>query len=128
MLVVALLAAGCNDAPKIEPAPPPDTAGGRPDVSRPEIAPSVNVTIGDTAISVSQGRIKSVGTGQVSVAVVNKSKATQAFTIKGGALGTWTSTPISPGQAVLMSQLMDRGTYELVWPGPPEIRNSIVIY
>lgn len=128
ILVVALLVAACNDAPETQPGPPPDTAGGRPDVSHPEIAPAVAVKIGDAALDVSHDSVQAVGTGQMSFSVQNSSKASQQFTIDGGELGKWTSTPIAPGQAVLMSQLMQRGIYQLIWPGPPELKKQLVIY
>jgi hypothetical protein len=130
-IIVALLIAGaCADQP--EPAtegPPPDTAGGRPDLSHPQVGATVAVTITDSGLQLSDSSIQSVGTGQVSFSVQNKGTATDALTINGGRHGTWKSTPIPPGQAVLMSMLMNRGEYELIWPGQGKQQKlTITIY
>lgn len=111
-LVVAL--AGCGDsAPKGTQGPPPDTSGGRPDLSHPEVGPRVIVTMSDSAIKLSHDTVTSVGTGQITFAVENKGAGTKVLEIDGGESGKWTTTPIPDNQTVLMSMLMNRGSYQL---------------
>jgi hypothetical protein len=116
-LLVVALAAACGDrGGTAEEAPPPDTAGGRPDLSRPDIAPRVMVIITDSAITLSQDSVEMTGTGQITLAVVNQTSADGQFKIEGGAQGDWQSSVIPVGGTVFMAQLLGRGTYELLWP------------
>ena len=106
--------AACGDsAPKATQGPPPDTAGGKPDLSHPEVGPRVIVTMSDSAIKLSHDTVTSVGTGQITFAVENKGAGTRVLEIDGGDSGKWTTTPIPDNQTVLMSMLMNRGSYQL---------------
>lgn len=116
-MLVALAAASCGDrGGTAEEAPPPDTAGGKPDLSRPDIAPRVMVTITDTAITLSHDSVEMMGTGQITFAVINNTSADGQFKIEGNDLGEWQSGVIPKGQTVFMAQLLGRGTYEMLWP------------
>ncbi len=74
------------------------------------------VTISDSTINLSEDSAAAVGTGQITFAVVNQSTTTREFKIDGDALGEW-SSPIPAGQTILMSMLLSRGSYDLLWPG-----------
>jgi hypothetical protein len=131
IVVALLLAAACSDQPQQQgqQSPPPDTAGGRPDLARPDVGKTVAIVVTDTAIQSSHDSIQAVGTGQMSFSVSNQGTATAEVAIEGGDLGRWTSTPVGPGKAVLMSMLMGPGTYEVVWKaGDKTLRRPIRVY
>jgi hypothetical protein len=116
IVLVVLTAASCGDKQyEAEESPPPDTAGGRPDLSRPDAGARVLVTLSDTGISFSHDSIPMEGTGQTTFAVVNKDSTTRTFKIDGDKLGEW-SSPIPAGQTIMMSMLLSRGSYEMLWP------------
>ena len=129
LIALVIGAAACGDQPQVQQGPPPDTAGGKPDLSHPEVGNTIAVVVTDSAITSSHDSIQAVGTGQASFSVQNKGTASGVVTIEGGELGKWTSTPIPPGQAVLMSMLLGRGTYEIEWPvGEKTLRRPIRVY
>lgn len=130
VVVALLIAAACGDKPQqAAQGPPPDTAGGRPDLSHPEVGSRLTVIITNREMQTSSDSIQSVATGQVSISVLNQGTATGIFTIDGGAMGRWTSVPLPPGQAVVMSQLMSRGDYDLTWPGKGDaLKQKLTIY
>lgn len=114
VIVLLLSAAACGDkGQQTEAGPPPDTAGGKPDLSHPDVGARVLVTMSDSAIKLSHDSVDAVGTGQITFAVENKGAGTTVLEIDGGDSGKWTTTPIPGGQTVLMSMLMDRGSYQL---------------
>lgn len=116
IFLLVLAVASCGDqGGRGEEAPPPDTAGGRPDLSRPDAGQSVIVTLSDSAVTLSEDSIRMVGTGQTTFAVQNTGGKAGTFKIDGNELGEW-SSPVPPGQSILMSMLLSRGTYELLWP------------
>lgn len=130
-IFIALLVAlgACSDQPQAQQGPPPDTAGGKPDLARPEVGASIGVVVSDTGITSTHDSIQAVGTGQTSFSVSNQGTTTAEVAIEGGDLGRWTSTPVPPGQAVLMSMLMSRGSYEIVWKaGGKTLRKTIRVY
>ena len=129
IIIALVLAAACGDKPEAQQGPAPDTAGGRPDLSTPQVGAQVAVMITDTEITTNPDSIQMVGTGQTTFSMQNKGTSSGEVAIEGGPLGRWSSTPIPPGQAILMSQLMGRGEYEIVWPGGgKELRKKIKVY
>ncbi len=111
-----LAAAACGDRQyEAEEAPPPDTAGGRPDLSRPDAGPRVLVSLSDSTIELTHDSIQMIGSGQITFAVDNNGTATKTFKLDGGDLGEW-SSPIPAGQTIMMSMLLGRGSYEMLWP------------
>jgi hypothetical protein len=115
LLVLAVAACGGDQAGRGEEGPPPDTAGGRPDLSRPDAGLNVAITLADSAITLSHDSVQMVGSGQITFAVQNTGATTANFKIEGDQLGEW-SSPIPAGQTILMSMLLGRGTYQLLWP------------
>ena len=115
ILVVVLMTAACSDRPRGEEAPPPDTAGGRPDISRPDAGARVLATLTDSAITLSHDSIPMTGVGQVTLVVKNEGTETRNFKIEGNELGEW-SAPIGGGETIFMTQLLGRGSYQLLWP------------
>ena len=113
MILAALLATACADKEQAAEGPPPDTAGGRADFDHPDVGAKVMVTLSDSGVALSQDSVAMVGSGQITLAIENKAAQTQDLEINGGSAGTWKSTPIPPGQTVLMSMLMARGSYDL---------------
>ena len=115
LLVLAVAACGDRSYEGSE-VPPPDTAGGRPDLSRPDAGTRLLVTLTDTAMAFSHDSIQMVGTGQTTFAVENEGTEPKVFKIDGKELGQWTSPPIGPGETIFMSMLLGRGSYEMLWP------------
>jgi hypothetical protein len=116
LLVLGAALAACGDREyEAQEAPPPDTAGGRPDLSRPDAGPRVLTTLTDTAITNSQDSVQMIGSGQITFVVKNSSSKAGNFKIDGGALGQW-SSPLPDSATVFMSMLLGRGSYEMLWP------------
>lgn len=115
IFLLVLVIAACGDKPRGEAAPPPDTAGGRPDISRPDAGARVLATLTDTAIVLSHDSIPMTGVGQVTLVVRNEGTQTHNFKIEGNELGEW-SAPVRGGETIFMTQLLGRGAYELLWP------------
>jgi hypothetical protein len=116
LIFLLVLAAACGDKPQAaQEGPPPDTAGGRPDLTRPDVGASVMVTLTDTAMVVSHESIELPRTSQMTFAVQNNSSKDGVFKIDGKARGKW-SSQVPAGQPVLMSMIISRGEYQLLWP------------
>jgi hypothetical protein len=127
MLVLAVAACG-DRSYEAEEAPPPDTAGGRPDLSRPDAGPRVLTTLLDTAITNSEDSIQMVGSGQITFVVKNSSSRAGNFKIDGGPLGQW-SSPLPDSGTIFMSMLLGRGTYEMLWPEDGSgVKKSFKVY
>lgn len=116
IFLLVLATAACGDREyEAQEAPPPDTAGGRPDLSRPDAGPRVMTTLSDSAIVLSQDSVQMIGSGQITFVVKNEGTKNANFKIDGDALGEW-SSPLPGGATVFMSMLLGRGTYQMLWP------------
>ena len=116
IFLLMIAAAACGDREyKGEEVPPPDTAGGRPDLSRPDAGPRVMATLSDSGIALSEDSVKMVGSGQITFVVKNEGTEAHNFKIDGDQQGEW-SAPIPAGHTIFMGQMLARGSYQLLWP------------
>lgn len=87
-------------------------ARGEHDLKNPEMGAKVLITLSEYKVESTHTEIPK---GQVTFAVVNKGTIPHEFEITGKS-GDWRSMPIAAGGNILMSMLLDPGTYDLYSP------------
>jgi hypothetical protein len=95
-------------------------ARGETDLSNPEMGSKMIVKLNANKLEQTH---TSLPKGQMTIAVENHDKQSHIFEFKGKS-GDWKSMPIPAGGYVLMSMILDAGTYDMFCPDSTKANNG----